>query len=69
MKMLDHGRQRGLKGHGFSRANGQVKAASALAAEGCICRLNPIPQGLKASHFLATFYGTAEAVPFQGNFL
>jgi hypothetical protein len=23
------------------------------------------PQGLKARHFLAAFYGTAEAVPFQ----
>ena len=39
-----HLKQRVLKGHGFSLADGQVKATSALAAEGCFCRLNSIPQ-------------------------
>jgi len=36
-----------LKGHGFSRAEVEVKLLSALAAEGWLLGWKTIPQGLK----------------------
>ncbi len=53
-----------FKGHGFSRADFEANAVSALAAEGCIEHFKTIPQGLKPG-FLRLSCGTAEAVPFQ----
>jgi hypothetical protein len=36
------------------------KMASALAAEGCLCRLKPMPQCLKARHFSSSLHGRAK---------
>ncbi len=58
-----------LKGHGFSRADGYVNTGLGFSRGGMFRWFNPIPRGLKAGHPLETFYGTAEAVPFQCNFI